>query len=360
MATSRDYYDVLGVPRDASQEHIKRAFRKLAFQYHPDHNNNGDAEEKFKEINEAYEVLSNPQKRANYDRFGRTSGQPGGDWPFGFNDFDVGGLGDIFDAFFGGFTGQTRKSRGPQRGADIKLHLNLTFEEAVFGVEKEIEVTRIENCATCHGEGCKPGTSHVTCPVCNGTGEVKKTMGSMFGRFTQIYICQNCHGTGTSVESPCPRCKGNGREKVKRKLTIKIPAGVDEARPLQVEDEGDAGTNGGGCGDINLSFTIKPHQYFVRRNDDVIYKLDLNFAQAALGASIEVPTLYGNAEMKIPPGTQSGDVFSLKGKGIPHVDGRGKGNQMVRVKVVTPKNLNSKQRQLFEELEKVLPQNDLS
>jgi molecular chaperone DnaJ len=356
MPDKRDYYEVLGIPREATPEQLKRAFRKLAFQYHPDHNDGKEAEARFKEINEAYEILSNQQKRAEYDRYGHARSSANSS-P-GFEGFDVSGMGDIFDAFFGGFASSARDRRAPRRGADIEVKLTLSFEEAVFGSDKEIELTRVENCSVCHGSGNTPGAEPVVCAECHGRGETLRTLSSVFGRFTQIHTCPRCNGTGKSNGSPCTQCKGNGREKQKRKLKVKVPAGIDQEHPLRLEGEGEAGIYGGYAGDIVVSCNIRPHQYFARDNHDILYELPLNFAQAALGDSIEVPTMYGKTTLKIPAGTQNGEVFQLKGKGVPHLNGRGKGDQMVTVKIHTPRKLNEKQRQIFQELSKTLPQQD--
>jgi molecular chaperone DnaJ len=356
MAIKRDYYEILGISKDASQEEIKSAFRRLAFQYHPDRNPDSDAEARFKEINEAYEVLSRSERRASYDRFGRYNAS---DMEYGFNDFEFGGIGDIFDAFFGGFAGQSRGRRSAQKGADINLELDLSFEEAVFGTEKVTEITRIENCSVCNGTGSKPGSKPIICPECSGSGEVRSTMRSIFGRFTQISVCPRCNGSGKTVEMLCSHCKGSGREKTRRKFKLTIPAGVDEEHPVHLRQQGEVGTFGGQPGDINIRFNIAPHKYFIRDNYDVIYTLPLNFTQAALGDEIDIPTLHGVTTLKIPQGTQHGDTFNLKGKGIPHRDGRGKGNQIVNVKIVTPKKLDKQQRQLLEELARILPQNEI-
>jgi len=346
MNGKKDYYAVLGVPRDASIDQIKSAFRKLAFKYHPDHNCDEEAEARFKEINEAYQVLSNPQKRATYDRYGTMDTEI----PFGFEDFDLGGFGDIFDAFFGGFTGHTQRRNAPTRGADIDILLTLTFEEAVFGIDKEIEVVRTEVCDVCKGNKCQPGSSPIICPECNGRGEVRRTMKSIFGKFTQIHVCPVCEGSGKKITEPCSNCKGSGRHKKKRTLNVGIPAGIDEDHPIRLEAAGEAGTYGGYPGDINIAINIKPHTFFVRRGYDILYDLHINFAQAALGEKVEVPTVHGKEDLKIPSGTQNGDTLELKGKGVPHLNGRGRGNQTVRISVDTPKNLNKKQRELLEEL----------
>ena len=354
MATKRDYYEVLGVPRNASNEEIKKAFRKLAFQFHPDHNRNDGAEELFKEINEAYEVLSDEQKRSSYDRYGRVVDS---DWG-GFDGFSFGGLGDIFDAFFGG-TATAGRGRSPQKGSDLQTKISLTFEDACFGVEKEIEVWRIENCSLCHGFGSKPGTNPEKCPSCNGNGQVRRTHQSLFGQFTQVTTCPNCNGEGTIITDHCPQCKGNGREKVKRKLNVSVPPGVDESYRMRLRGEGQAGVYGGSPGDVYINFSIGSHKYFVREDDDIYFDLPINFAEAALGCTVEVPTLEGNTELKIPSGTQHGKVFNLKGKGVQNINGKGKGNQYVQINVVTPQSLNSTQRRLMEELAKTLPKMDI-
>lgn len=349
MAIKRDYYEILGVPRGASDEEIKKAFRRLAFQYHPDHNKQPGAEEKFKEVNEAYEVLSDPEKRANYDRYGQVTA-PG--WP-GFEGFDFGGFGDIFEAFFGGAT--TTAQRVPQRGADLKVRLDISFEEAVFGGQREVEVWRTEVCPLCHGLGSQPGTNPLKCPNCRGTGQVRQTQQSIFGRFVNVTTCQRCQGQGTIITHPCSQCRGTGRDKVRRKLSVNIPHGVDEGYELRLTGEGEVGLYGGAPGNLYVVLSVRPHPLFERDGDNIIFELPINFAQAALGAEIEVPTLDGTAVLRIPPGTQHGKVFRLKGKGVPHFDGKGRGDQLIKVKVITPTSLDEKQRRLFEELAKTLP-----
>ena len=351
MPVNRDYYEILGVPRGASDEQIKKAFRRLAFQYHPDHNREADAEEKFKELNEAYEVLSDAEKRAYYDRYGQVATSD----LFGFENFNFGGLGDIFDAFFGGATTSARR-RAPQKGADLQARLNLSFEEAVFGTNKEFEIWRTENCSLCYGIGSQPGTNPQKCPNCNGIGEVRRIQQSLFGRFVQTTTCPRCHGQGTIIAQPCPKCKGSGREKVKRKLTVTIPPGIDETYRMRLSNEGEAGIYGGPPGDIYITFSTKAHKLFERRGIDILYKLSINFAQAALGNDVEVPTLDGKTILKIPPGTQSGKVFHIKGKGVPRLSSKGRGDQIVIIQVVTPQSLDDEQRRLFEELAKTLPQ----
>jgi molecular chaperone DnaJ len=349
MATSRDYYEILGVPRNASEEEIKRAFRRLAFKYHPDHNKEPSAAEKFKEINEAYEVLSDARKRATYDRYGRAGTL---DWA-GFDEFNLGGLGDIFDAFFGATT--AARQRIPRKGNNLHANLTISFEEAVFGANKEIELWRIEVCSVCHGIGSRPGTNPERCPNCNGKGEVRRVQQGIFGRFTYVTACPRCHGDGSVITDPCLHCKGTGREKVKRRLTVTIPPGVDEGYQLHLPNQGDAGEYGGPPGDILVALSIKPHHLFTRKGYDIVYELPINFAQAALGDSIAIPTIDGEAMLKIPAGTQHGTVFRIKGKGVPHLNKRGRGDQVVVVKVVTPQAMSARERQLFEELAKTLP-----
>jgi molecular chaperone DnaJ len=339
----RDYYEVLGIERDASDEEIKRAFRQLAFKYHPDHNRDDEAEGKFKEVNEAYEVLSDPEKRAAYDRFGH--GGVDGYWEQGF---DLGGFGDIFDAFFGGAAAATRQ--GPQRGADLYYSITTTFEEAALGCEKEIEILRTENCSSCHGVGAKPGTQPKRCPSCNGTGQVRRVHQSLFGRFAHTTTCEQCRGNGRIITDPCPTCGGTGREKQKRNITVKIPAGVDNGTYIRLKGEGEAGTRGGPAGTLYITLSVKEHEFFSRKNDDILYELPLNFVQATLGTEVEVPTLHGKTTLKIPPGSQTGQVFRLKKQGVPRLHKDGHGDQLVTLFVATPKSLTVKQRQLLKEL----------
>lgn len=349
MSVSRDYYEILGVHRNASDEEIKRAFRRLAFKYHPDHNKDPEATEKFKEINEAYEVLSDPRKRAMYDRSGRITTV---DWA-GFDDFNFGGLGDIFDAFFGSTT--TTQKRVPRKGNNLQTNLTISFQEAAFGADKKIEVWRVENCTLCKGIGSKPGSNPEKCPNCNGKGDVRRIQQGIFGRFTYTTTCPRCRGEGLIITNPCPHCKGTGKEKIKRTLTVTIPPGVDESYQLHLPNQGDAGEYGGPPGDVYVALSVKPHRFFTRKGYDIIYELPINFAQAALGDSVTVPTLEGDAILKIPPGTQNGTAFRIKGKGVPYLNKKGRGDHIVIVKVVTPQSMTIRQRQLFEELAKTLP-----
>ncbi len=350
MAEKRDFYEVLGIPRSASDDEVKKAYRKLAFQYHPDRNHEPGAEDKFKEINEAYEVLSDANKRAAYDRFGHAGGE--GLFSRGFEGFEFGGFGDIFEAFFGGMTSAAH--RVPQRGADLRQTVTITLEEAAFGCEKEIEVVRTELCGACHGSGARPGTQPSPCPACNGTGQVRRVQNSLFGRFVNTTVCSRCHGEGKVITEPCPNCRGAGREKIKRRLSITIPPGVDNGTELQLSGEGDAGLRGGYPGDLFITVSVLEHALFVRDGDDILYELPVNFAQAALGAEIEVPTLYGKTKVVIPPGSQTGRVFRLKNLGIPRLNRSGRGDQLVTLFVATPESLTKEQRKLIEELAKTL------
>jgi len=351
----RDYYEVLGVSRDATEDEIKKAFRKLARKYHPDVNKEDkDAADKFKEINEAYEVLKDPEKRARYDKFGHAGvGQGGfdaGDFG-GFGNFgNFGGFGsdifeDIFDIFGGGFRRSSR--RGPTRGADLRYDLEITLEEAAFGAEKDIEIFRMERCNRCNGTGAKPGTSPKTCPTCGGSGQVRKVQNLGPMQFTNVTTCGNCGGRGYIIEEACPKCHGRGQAKVSRKLKIKIPAGVDTGSQLRMSREGEPGELGGPPGDLYVVIRVKPHKLFVRQGDDLIYEAPISFVQAALGDEIEIPTLEEKVKLKIPEGTQPGTRFRLRSKGIPHIKGYGRGDIIVRVDVVIPKNLNDKQKELL-------------
>ncbi|MCX7791798.1 MAG: molecular chaperone DnaJ [Chloroflexaceae bacterium] len=342
----RDYYEVLGVSRTASQDEIKKAFRRLARQYHPDVNKDPGAEAKFKEINEAYEVLSDEQKRAVYDRFGHNApGSMGGAYdPFeGADPFST-----IFDAFFGGAAAGPRTQRGPQRGADLRYSLRLSFEEAVFGTEKEIEYRRLEVCPSCRGSGAEPGTDPVRCPKCHGSGEVRQRA-PLFNMVT-VTTCDQCGGTGFVIPIPCRECRGEGRVRHLRRITVKVPAGVDGNQQIRISGEGDAGPRGGPHGNLYVALDVQPHPLFVREGNDIILELKLNVAQAALGEEVNVPTLDGVEKMRVPPGTQTGQTFRLRGKGVPFLRQQGRGDQIVVTRVVVPERLNEHQRRLFQEL----------
>jgi molecular chaperone DnaJ len=346
MASKQDYYDVLGISRDASDSEIKTAYRKLAHQYHPDKNREAGSEDRFKEINEAYEVLSNPEKRDAYDRFGH-----GGDSIFGqgFEGFGFDGVGSIFDAFFGGRT-TTSTRQAPARGSDLQSNVSITLEEAAFGIEKELNISRIEFCSQCHGVGSRPGTQPEQCSECNGSGQIRRVQQSIFGRFTNVTTCPKCRGEGKVITDPCPGCRGTGKEKFQRSIMVNIPAGVDNGSRIRLSGEGNVGARGGQPGNLYVNLNVREHEFFIREDDDIVYELPINFAQAALGTEVDVPTLHGDVKLKVPAGTQTGHVFQLKNKGIPHLRSRGQGDQLVVLKVHTPESLTKKQRQLFEEL----------
>lgn len=347
--TKRDYYEVLGVQRTATPEEIKKAFRRLAREYHPDVNRDPGAEAKFKEINEAYEVLSDSQKRTMYDRFGHSmpGGAGAGFDPFGGAD----PFSTIFDAFFGGNMGG-RTQRGPQRGADLRYNLRISFEEAVFGCEKEIEFRRLETCPSCTGSGAEPGTDPVRCPKCGGSGELRQRA-PIFNMVT-VTTCDACGGTGQVIPIPCRTCGGEGRVRQIRKIPVKIPAGVDGNSQIRISGEGEAGPRGGPHGNLYVALEIEPHPYFLRDANDIILELKLNMAQAALGDEITVPTVDGDEVLKIPAGTQTGQAFRLRGKGVPFLRQNGRGDQVVIARVMVPTKLNDHQRKLLQELGKTL------
>ena len=349
--TDRDYYEILGVPRTASVDELKQAFRRLARQYHPDVNDSPDAEERFKELNEAYAVLSDDDKRAAYDRFGHAGVRGAGgapDFTVDFSDFA-----DIFGDFFGfgGFGRSSRQSRNvPRRGADLQQRLDLTFEEAVFGTEKEIDITRDEVCETCEGSGAEPGTSPIRCSTCGGRGEVRQARQTLLGSMVQVTTCPACNGQGEVIESACHTCGGRGLERRTRKKVVTVPAGVDNGNQIRLAGEGQPGINNGPNGNLYLSVRVKSHKYFRRRDNDILLDLDINVAQATLGAEVEVPTVDGDGMLNIPAGTQPGKVLRIRGKGVPKLRGNGRGDQLVVINVGIPKRLTSEQRVLFEDL----------
>lgn len=351
--SKRDYYEVLGVSKTATQDELKKAYRKLARKYHPDLNkDNPEAAEKFKECNEAYSVLSDEQKRAQYDQFGPEAfenggmgGGPGAGGFGGFGGFGGSGMEDIFDMFFGGQgRGGRSNNAGPQRGADLRYDMEITFEESAFGVEKEISLKRAERCEHCHGEGAEPGSKVETCPECHGSGYVRFTQNTMFGQMVNERPCSRCHGEGKIISNPCKECGGSGTVKKTKKLKVKIPAGVDNGSRLRVGGEGEAGLKGGPSGDLYVYLYVKPHKFFERDGTTVLCEVPINIVQATLGAEIKVPTLDGQVTMKVPEGTQPGKVMRLKGKGIPSLRGGGRGDQLVRMKVVVPTKLTDKQK----------------
>lgn len=343
--SKRDYYEVLGVGKDASQEDIKKAYRKLARQYHPDVNKADDAESKFKEAKEAYDVLSDDQKKAQYDRFGHVDPNQG--MGGGFNGADFGGFGDIFDMFFGG--GQRRNPNAPQRGGDLQYTLTIEFKEAVFGKKTDIHIPRTETCDTCQGAGAKPGTKPETCGVCHGSGQQEVVQNTAFGRIVNRRVCSACQGQGRIIKDKCGTCHGSGKVKKQRTISLNIPAGVDDGAQLRVTGEGEAGTRGGPPGDLYVVIRVKSHEFFEREGDDIYCEVPLTFAQAALGDEIEIPTLTEKVKLKIPAGTQTDTYFRLKGKGVPRLRGYGQGDQHVKVVVVTPTNMNDEQRELLRE-----------
>lgn len=349
----KDYYEVLGLEKGASEDDIKKGFRKLALKYHPDRNP-GDkaAEEKFKELNEAYQVLSDPQKKAQYDQFGTTDfGAGGGQGGFngnygGFDFSDMGGFGDIFDSIFGGgFSGGGRRRNGPTKGQDIESSINLTFEEAVFGVEKEVNVSRNEKCESCNGTGAKPGTSAKTCDKCNGSGQVRVQRNSPLGSFASVVTCDKCGGKGKIISDTCTHCHGSGHVRKNRKIQIKVPAGVDNGNVISLKGNGEPGTNNGPNGDLYVNVRVASHSVFKRKGFDINIEQHLSFGKAAFGTEIEVPTVDGNVKYKIPQGTQPGTVFRLKNKGVPRLNSYGRGDQFVRIVVDVPKSLNDKQKE---------------
>jgi molecular chaperone DnaJ len=350
MATGqRDYYDVLGVAKGADAAELKKAYRKLAMEYHPDRNASEDAAEKFKEINRAYEVLSDPEKRQVYDRFGHAGvdGSAGAGGFEGFHNFE--GFGDIFDAFFGG--GQRgRRRRGPAKGADLRYNMRLTFEEAVFGVDKEIEYQRMERCVACGGKGAEPGTELATCPECNGAGEIRRSQQSIFGQFVNVATCTRCQGEGRIIPNPCTKCRGTGRERATRKISVKVPAGVDDGAQIRLTGEGEAGARGGEPGNLYVVLSVAEHAMFERVEDHIVLEFPINIAQAALGATVTIPTLDGDMEFDIPAGTQSGEDFVLRGRGVPHLRNAGRGDMVVRVTAVIPDDLSDEQRDLLQQL----------
>ncbi len=347
MATQRDYYEILGVPRTASAEELKSAFRTLARKYHPDVNKEADAEERFKEINEAYAVLSDPDKRRAYDQYGHAGVNGSGGVP----DWTSMDFSDIFGEFFGFATGASRqRQNAPRRGADLSYSTTLAFEEAIFGVTKEVEITRDEVCSTCSGKGAEPGTSAAKCTTCNGRGEVRQVHQTFLGSMVQVVTCPSCNGRGEIIATPCHTCRGRGLERKTIKKSVAIPGGVDNGTQIRLAGEGQPGVNGGPNGNLYVEIKVKAHKFFRRHNNDLLLDLNINLAQATLGAEIEVPTIDGKAKLAIPAGTQPGKVFTLRGKGSPSVRSSTRGDQLVIVNVEVPSHLTAEQRKLFEQL----------
>jgi molecular chaperone DnaJ len=339
MATTADFYAVLGVTRGATDEQIRSAYRKLARQYHPDVNKEADAAERFKQITEAYEVLTDPQRRQRYDMFGSTTG--------GFGDF---GIGDLFETFFGGDL-RRRESRGPMRGADLRMEIEIELLDAVQGRERGISVPRLETCERCRGSGAEPGSSISTCGTCGGRGEVRQVQQSVFGRFVNVSTCPRCGGAGKTVDKLCTRCRGEGRERRDREITLTIPAGIDDGQQLRVAGEGEAGMRGGPTGDLYVLIRLKEHALFRREGDDLVHLAQVSPAQAALGDEVSVPTIDGvETKVRVPAGAQHGQMVRVRGKGVPHLGSSGRGDQLVYLDVVVPRSLTKDQRRLYTQL----------
>ncbi len=347
MEQKRDYYEILELNSNASEEDIRAAYRHLAKKYHPDVNNNPDASDRFKEINEAYAVLSDAERKAAYDRFGH-SGLKGMPFNFDFN------INDIFEQFFGFGMSRGRSRRTPRRGSSLRQNLTLEFEEAAFGVEKEIEFSRYETCSSCNGSGAEPGTTPIRCETCGGSGEVRQVRQTFLGSMVNVTTCPACRGQGETINTPCRICNGEGRVRNTITRQIPIPAGVDDGTQVRLSGEGEPGLNGGPPGDLFIAIQVKPHHFFRRRGDDILLDMSINLAQATLGADIEIPTLEGDHTLEIPEGTQPGKVFRLRNKGVQHVNRNGRGDQLVVVSVEVPRSLTAEQKQLFEDLAKSL------
>ena len=364
MAEKRDYYEVLGIQKGASEDEIKKAYKKLARKYHPDMNpGDKEAEEKFKEVNEANEVLSDPEKKARYDQFGFAGVDPnygagagGGAYGGGF---DFGDLGDIFGSFFGGGFGggQRRNPNAPQRGESIRASVSVSFTEAAFGCEKSVTLERSEQCPTCKGSACAPGTTPEICPDCHGTGTVQTRRQTPMGVFASNGPCRKCGGTGRIIHQPCPVCRGSGAVRKHKTIKVNIPAGIDHGQTISLRGQGNAGTNGGPAGDLLITVMVQPHELFRRDGVDVFCEAPITFTQAVLGAELEIPTIDGKVKYSIPEGTQTGTVFRLKGKGIPVLNGRGRGDQYVTVTIETPRNLNKEQKEALRKFSEAVGEN---
>ena len=368
MANKRDYYEVLGVSKTATDEELKKAYRKLAKQYHPDANPNNkeEAEAKFKEVNEAYENLSDPQKRRMYDQFGHDGpqgfggGSQGGYYSYstsGFDGFDMGDIGDIFSSIFGGgFGGRTsRQSNGPRKGADIKHNIEITFEESFLGANKEISISRNEECNTCHGTGAKPGTNTVTCSTCHGTGQIKQVQNTILGQMQTTRTCSACGGTGKIIQEPCIDCRGKGSVRKQAKISISIPAGINDNQTIVLRGEGEPGEKGGPKGDVYITVHIKRHSIYTRKGDNVVCEVPITINQATLGAELEIPLVDGTKEKyKIPEGTQTGTKFVIKNKGFKSINSSWQGDFIFNVIVQTPKRLTKEQRDLLMQLAKTM------
>ncbi len=358
MATKRDYYEVLGLARTATEDEVKKAYRRMAMKYHPDVNKEAEAEEKFKEIKEAYEVLSDTQKRASYDRFGHAGLNGAGANPFeGFS--GSGGFSDIFEQFFGGMQGATGRRSSPQRGADLKTTITLEFEEAVFGTEKEVEISRFDTCPRCKGSRSEPGVATTRCPNCEGSGEVRRVQNSIFGQFVNVTACDRCRGEGQIISTPCRECRAEGRVRVNKRLVVKVPAGIDSNSQIRISGEGEAGLRGTLPGNLFVGIAIKEHPIFKRVENNIVVELPLNLWQATLGDKVEIPTVDGPIELEIKPGTQNGETIRLKERGVPFLRGNGRGDQIITFRVIVPRKLTEEQRQLIQQLAKTMPREQL-
>lgn len=352
MTSKKSYYEILGVGRSATEEEIRKAFRKNAMKWHPDRNKSDEAAEKFKELNEAYQVLIDPDKRQMYDRYGRVD--VGNSSGRGFEGFDVsGGFGDIFDAFFGGF-GNSRQN-GPQKGSDLHFKTQISFVDAALGIEREMEIVRNERCESCSGSGGKHGTEPIQCRECNGAGKIRRAQDSFFGQFTQVVTCSKCRGSGQSYAESCSTCNGGGRWRQNRKISLKIPAGIDDGMSVRLSGQGDSGPNNGGNGDLYVSISVNNHPVFRRVKNDIWVDIDINFAQAALGTTLEIPLVNGEIEkVNIPSGTQSGSSIKMNAKGFPSLGRSRQGDSFVQIRVVTPSLVDDEAKELFEQLNDIL------
>lgn len=361
MSTTRDYYEILGLSKDATESEMKKAYRKLAMQYHPDKNKEEDAEEKFKEISEAYAVLSDAEKREQYDRFGHAGIDGRYSQEDIFRNADFGGFSDLGDIFgsifgggggFGGFGGGQRR-QGPSRGSDLRYDLTITLEQAATGVDTTINIPRAENCESCGGTGAKSGTSPQTCPTCRGSGQVTQARNTPFGRFMSTSTCNTCHGKGQIIKTPCPACKGTGKIKKVRKISVKVPKGADNGIRLKIRGEGEEGSPGAPSGDLYVVIHVEPHDKFQRVGNDILYEQPIPFSMAALGGNVMVPTLHGKVKMSIKAGTQTHSILRLKGKGMPHLHGHSHGDQLVKIIVRTPTKLTGDQKELLKKFQKL-------
>lgn len=353
----RDYYEVLGISKGSSEEEVRKSFRKKALEYHPDRNKDPAAEEKFKEVNEAYQILNDPEKRARYDQFGHAGVGPDAGFAQDFEGFDIfGGLGDIFDSFFGGFSTQSRSSA--RRGGDLRQGVTLSFEEAYFGAEKDLTLHRAERCSHCKGHRSEPGTDVTQCGPCRGKGQVRRSQRGLFGQFVQLVPCPTCRGEGSRIDTPCKQCRGSGTERRKVHKTVEVPAGIESGMQLRLTGEGEVGVNGGPPGNLYLDISVSPHRLFKREGANLRVDLPLNFAQAVLGTEVTLPLMGGSELLKVPAGTQPGRVFCLRGKGMPSIGNHRKGDVLIQVSLEVPTKLDGEQRTALEDLASAMSWNN--